>query len=129
MIAIRMVFRGREPMFGDEIKARLSSCDGGSRIAGPQRSRALILLSRGAAAQVEWLPLSSRSRHARPHVFADRSATRIGERGVLVWKAGACSLPRRSPDAVRGTKLSCCSCAEDRGGRRKIFGASMPCAK
>ena len=87
MLAIRMVFRGREPMFGDELKGEPFIVPlAVPAIAGPAAVATVILLmSRAPQRQAEWIAALFVAIVVTLAllVFADRISTRIGERGVL----------------------------------------------
>lgn len=87
MIAIRMVFRGREAMFGDELKGEPFIVPLAiPAIAGPAAVATVILLmSRAPERQAEWIAALSIAIIVTLAllVSADRISTRIGERGVL----------------------------------------------
>lgn len=87
MIAIRMVFRGREAIFGDELKGEPFIVPLAiPAIAGPAAVATVILLmSRAPERQAEWIAALSIAIIVTLAllVSADRISTRIGERGVL----------------------------------------------
>jgi MarC family membrane protein len=87
MISIRMVFRGREPLFGDEVKGEPFIVPlAVPAIAGPASVASVILLmSRAPQRQAEWIAALFIAIVVTLAllVFADRISNRIGERGVL----------------------------------------------
>ena len=87
LIAIRMIFRGREAMFGDQMKGEPFIVPlAVPAIAGPAAIATLILLmSRAPERQLEWIAALSVALLVTLAllVFAERISARIGERGVL----------------------------------------------
>jgi MarC family membrane protein len=87
LIAIRMIFRGREAMFGDQLKGEPFIVPlAVPAIAGPAAIATLILLmSRAPERQLEWIAALAVALLVTLAllVFAERISERIGERGVL----------------------------------------------
>jgi len=90
LIALRMIFRGKEPVFGDQL-----SCEpfivplAIPSIAGPAAIATVILLmSRAPQRQAEWVAALAIAILATLALllFADRLSRRIGENGLLAFQ-------------------------------------------
>jgi MarC family membrane protein len=87
LIALRMVFRGKEPLYGDQLSGEPFIVPLAiPAIAGPAAIATVILLmSRAPERQAEWVAalVVAIAVSLASLLFADRLSRRIGERGIL----------------------------------------------
>ena len=87
LIALRMIFRGKEPIFGDQLAGEPFIVPLAiPSIAGPAAMATVVLLmSRAPQRQAEWIAALAIAMLAALALllFADRLSRRIGERGLL----------------------------------------------